>query len=170
MEHNPRVVFERMFGDGGSTDMRSRVARLQKNRSILDSVGDKVSLLKTSLGSTVSPFGPANTTPNAAFDDLPSSSAAFRPSVRCGATFGARAPGKHAVTETRRAMARALFDRLRSGRDFVRIAATEITIETRRKRARVAADGEVVKLRTPLRYRARPGALRVLAPRREETP
>jgi hypothetical protein len=51
MEHNPRVVFERMFGDGGTTDARSRLARLQKNRSLLDSITDKV----TSLQSRLSP-------------------------------------------------------------------------------------------------------------------
>ena len=42
MEHNPRVVFERLFGDGGSTDPRARLARMKRNRSILDSVTDKV--------------------------------------------------------------------------------------------------------------------------------
>src|SRR5437867_9806419 len=50
MEHNPRVVFERMFGDGGSTDPRSQLARIQRNRSILDSVSDKISSLKRGLG------------------------------------------------------------------------------------------------------------------------
>ena len=37
MEINPRVVFERMFGDGGSADRR-RAARHRDERSILDSV------------------------------------------------------------------------------------------------------------------------------------
>lgn len=50
MEHNPRVVFERMFGDGGSTDPRARLARMASNRSILDSVGDKVATLSRGLG------------------------------------------------------------------------------------------------------------------------
>ncbi len=50
MEHNPRVVFERMFGDGGSTDVRARLARIQKSRSILDSVADKVMSLQRGLG------------------------------------------------------------------------------------------------------------------------
>ena len=45
MEHNPRVVFERLFGDGGSTDPQARLARMERNRSILDSVTDKVSSL-----------------------------------------------------------------------------------------------------------------------------
>jgi hypothetical protein len=52
MEHNPRVVFERMFGDGGSTDPRVRLARMKRNRSILDSVSDKVTSLQRGLGPT----------------------------------------------------------------------------------------------------------------------
>jgi len=50
MEHNPRVVFERMFGDDGSTDPRVRIARMEKNRSILDSVNSKVADLRKGLG------------------------------------------------------------------------------------------------------------------------
>ncbi len=50
MEHNPRVVFERMFGDGGSTDPAARRLRLERNRSLLDSVTDKVSDLTRGLG------------------------------------------------------------------------------------------------------------------------
>jgi diacylglycerol kinase family enzyme len=37
-------------------------------------------------------------------------------------------------------------------------------IEATRPALRAALDGEVVELRTPLRCRSRPGALRVLAP------
>jgi diacylglycerol kinase family enzyme len=40
----------------------------------------------------------------------------------------------------------------------------EATIEAARPALRAALDGEVVELRTPLRCRSRPGALRVLAP------
>ena len=40
-------------------------------------------------------------------------------------------------------------------------------IETRRARIRVSTDGEVTEMDTPLRYRLRPGALRVLVPRRD---
>ena len=36
MEINPRVVFERMFGDGGSDG--ARLAQMQRERSLLDSV------------------------------------------------------------------------------------------------------------------------------------
>ena len=38
MEYNPRSVFEKLFGDSGSTDRNAREARLQQHRSILDSV------------------------------------------------------------------------------------------------------------------------------------
>ena len=50
MEHNPRVVFERMFGDGGSTDPAARAVRLKSNRSLLDSVTDKVADVRRGLG------------------------------------------------------------------------------------------------------------------------
>ncbi len=44
------------------------------------------------------------------------------------------------------------------------IPVTEATIETRRSRLRVALDGEVMLLQSPLVYRCRPGALAVVAP------
>jgi len=47
-EPNPRVVFERLFGGGGTTEQRAR--RLQEDRSILDSVTQSVSRLQKSLG------------------------------------------------------------------------------------------------------------------------
>ena len=50
MEHDPRVVFERLFGDGGSTDPAARRARRASNRSLLDSVREKVSDLRRGLG------------------------------------------------------------------------------------------------------------------------
>ena len=43
MMNSPRAVFERLFGDTDTTDPAARAARLRKNRSILDSVSDKVS-------------------------------------------------------------------------------------------------------------------------------
>ena len=46
---NPRHVFERLFGDGG-TDPLARRRRLEENRSLLDSVGEKVGRLRTQLG------------------------------------------------------------------------------------------------------------------------
>jgi hypothetical protein len=49
-ENNPRVVFERLFGANDSTDARVRASRLRQDRSILDSVTDRVKVLQRSLG------------------------------------------------------------------------------------------------------------------------
>jgi hypothetical protein len=49
-ENNPRVVFERLFGSSDSTDPRVRASRLRQDRSILDSVTDRVKQLKQKLG------------------------------------------------------------------------------------------------------------------------
>ncbi len=46
MEANPRQVFQRLFGASGSTDPNVRRAYLKKNRSILDSLLEKVTTLK----------------------------------------------------------------------------------------------------------------------------
>jgi diacylglycerol kinase family enzyme len=59
---------------------------------------------------------------------------------------------------------RALFGRLREDKDFDALNAHEVWIETRHSRLRVAADGEVLIMRPPLRYRVLPGALRVCVP------
>ena len=45
---NPRVTFERMFGEAGASDQRS--ARLQEKQSLLDSVGVETNRLKSTLG------------------------------------------------------------------------------------------------------------------------
>ncbi|MDA7683659.1 DUF1552 domain-containing protein [bacterium] len=45
METNPRVVFERLFGDTGTTDPAVRLKRIRKDQSLLDSVSDRVSEL-----------------------------------------------------------------------------------------------------------------------------
>ena len=49
-ENNPRVGFERLFGSADSTDGRVRAARLRQDRSILDSVTDRVKQLQRTLG------------------------------------------------------------------------------------------------------------------------
>ena len=49
-ENNPRVVFERLFGTSDSTDARVRASRLQQDRSILDSITDRVKALQRRLG------------------------------------------------------------------------------------------------------------------------
>ena len=48
MENNPRVVFERLFGDGGTTEQR--VAEMRRDRSILDSVTDDLAALERDVG------------------------------------------------------------------------------------------------------------------------
>jgi Protein of unknown function (DUF1552) len=50
MEYNPRAVFEKLFGDSGTTDPPAREARLRQHKSILDSVSDKLASLKKTLG------------------------------------------------------------------------------------------------------------------------
>jgi hypothetical protein len=45
MEINPRAVFERMFGDSDTADPKERLRRIEKNRSILDSVTQGVNRL-----------------------------------------------------------------------------------------------------------------------------
>lgn len=50
MEYNPRAVFERLFGDSGSTSRDAREARLTQQSSILDTVLIKLSGLKYQLG------------------------------------------------------------------------------------------------------------------------
>jgi len=49
MELNPQVVFERMFGDGTTTEQRA--ARRKRDQSILDSLTSSVSRLRADLGS-----------------------------------------------------------------------------------------------------------------------
>jgi hypothetical protein len=50
MEWNPRNVFEKLFGDSGSTDRAARELRLEQHKSILDSVTGKLASLKRELG------------------------------------------------------------------------------------------------------------------------
>ena len=51
MENDPRAVFERLFGGTDSTDGVARLARLVKDKSILDSVMDRAREIQRSLGS-----------------------------------------------------------------------------------------------------------------------
>ena len=50
MEDNPRAVFERLFGDTCAPDPAARLARMRQDRSILDSVTEKVADLERGLG------------------------------------------------------------------------------------------------------------------------
>jgi len=51
-QNNPRVVFERLFGDSGSTDAKTRLTRLKQRRSVLDSVTEELARLKGTLPAT----------------------------------------------------------------------------------------------------------------------
>jgi hypothetical protein len=50
MEVDPRALFERLFGDGDSTDRAARLTRIQEDRSILDSLVGDVARLGRDLG------------------------------------------------------------------------------------------------------------------------
>lgn len=50
MDHNPRAVFERLFGDRDGTSPNARRARIEAQRSILDSVRETAADLGRSLG------------------------------------------------------------------------------------------------------------------------
>jgi hypothetical protein len=50
MEYNPSAVFEKLFGDSGSTNSKVREARMRQHKSLLDSVTEKLSDLKRELG------------------------------------------------------------------------------------------------------------------------
>ena len=51
-ESNPRAVFERLFGDNSSSDPAQRISRMRQQRSLLDSVAQKISGMQSGLGSS----------------------------------------------------------------------------------------------------------------------
>ncbi|MBL0426185.1 diacylglycerol/lipid kinase family protein [Ramlibacter alkalitolerans] len=59
---------------------------------------------------------------------------------------------------------RALFKRLDQAEDFEMVTGEAFVIGTHEARIRVATDGEIAMLATPLHYRIRRGALRVMVP------
>ena len=59
---------------------------------------------------------------------------------------------------------RALVGRLRQARDFEALLVADFVIESGHRTLRVATDGEISEMRTPLRYRTRPSCLRVAVP------
>jgi diacylglycerol kinase family enzyme len=58
---------------------------------------------------------------------------------------------------------RALLGKLEQTRDFDAMRAAAIDIESKRRRLRVATDGEITVMTPPLRYRIRPASLAVVA-------
>ena len=63
---------------------------------------------------------------------------------------------------------RAVVGRLRNDKDFLAISSNQVKIETAHKRLRVAFDGEIEVMETPLQYRVRKRALRVIVPEKAE--
>lgn len=52
IENNPRAIFERLFGEGDSTDAAARMALLESQRSILDYVNNSIKRLNNKLGAS----------------------------------------------------------------------------------------------------------------------
>jgi diacylglycerol kinase family enzyme len=77
----------------------------------------------------------------------------------CLSLYVAQRPGRLRLMQL---ALRALFGRLRQARDFDAIRATEIDVESRRHRLRVATDGEIAFMTPPLRYRLRRASLAVV--------
>lgn len=75
--------------------------------------------------------------------------------------YVAQEPGRLALL---RFALRAIFGRLAQARDFDVVLVENMVIETRHRHLRVATDGEVSLMRTPLSYRVLPRALTVIAP------
>jgi uncharacterized protein DUF1552 len=50
MENNPRNVFERLFGASDSTDKRARLSEIKTDKSVLDSVTEKIGSFKVGIG------------------------------------------------------------------------------------------------------------------------
>ena len=50
IENNPRALFERLFGSSGTTDPEARLARMRRDRSLLDAVNGELKYLGQSLG------------------------------------------------------------------------------------------------------------------------
>jgi diacylglycerol kinase family enzyme len=73
--------------------------------------------------------------------------------------YVAQRPGRLRLLEL---ALRALLGRLRQARDFVAMSATEIVVESRHHRLRVATDGEVTVMTPPLVYRIRRASLSVM--------
>jgi diacylglycerol kinase family enzyme len=59
---------------------------------------------------------------------------------------------------------RSLLGRLRQDKEFEALTVPQVEVGMHRRIVRVALDGEVFRTESPLRYRSRPRALRVLAP------
>jgi diacylglycerol kinase family enzyme len=81
--------------------------------------------------------------------------------------YVANRPGRFGLL---RLAVRALLGRLSQAKDFDAACVPEVLIETRRRRMKVALDGELFRMRPPLRCRARRAGLEVILPKREVEP
>ncbi len=88
---------------------------------------------------------------------------ARRPSLDDGALWVYIANG-HSRLALLRLAVRALIGRLEPARDFTLTRLETLEVSSRRHRLRVSRDGESLIMETPLRYRVRPRALRVIVP------
>jgi diacylglycerol kinase family enzyme len=87
-----------------------------------------------------------------------------RPRLDAGRLYAYIAPPVHARALPM-LVARALLDRSQHHGDFTVVAASELWIGTRRgRRLRVALDGELTRMTSPLHYRTLPKALPVIVP------
>jgi diacylglycerol kinase family enzyme len=77
----------------------------------------------------------------------------------CLSLYVAQRPGRLRLVQL---ALRALFGTLRQARDFDAIRAAEIDVESKRRRLRVATDGEITFMTPPLRYRLRRASLAVV--------
>jgi YegS/Rv2252/BmrU family lipid kinase len=86
-----------------------------------------------------------------------------RPSLTGGALSLCVTRKSHRMDLLRLAF-RALIGRLQEAEDFDLVQASSVIVRTRHHQVRVATDGEVQLMESPLHYRIRPGQLRVLVP------
>lgn len=94
--------------------------------------------------------------------ELATPNAGTRPTLQEGQLWVYQAP--HAGRAKLIGLAlRALFGHPKRG-ELETFATTEFWIRSRKRHLRIANDGEVMKLATPLHYRSIPGALRVIVP------
>jgi diacylglycerol kinase family enzyme len=63
-----------------------------------------------------------------------------------------------------RLVCRGLLGRLAMDKDFRLIHLKGLTVESRKRRVRIAIDGEIIRLRPPLTFHVRPRTLRVVSP------
>lgn len=63
---------------------------------------------------------------------------------------------------------KALFNKLHQDEDFTLLLVNEMKLESKRKVVDVSIDGEVIKMKTPLYYKIRPGQLTVILPKNQQ--